>query len=191
MKKNNRKNYNPALEFNNLDSSTELHFQYYLDELKSLGFIKEYFIEPETLLLNNEVILAYNKIIELKTKTKVVEAETLLIPEHSYKYDFKIIWDDKILTHKLQRYFFIDSFLTSRIEVKPDIDFNNMTRLFSLRTQPMIFDKYQLYIQLIKVPTIFKLTFTPDRYLLTDVKKTLRSIRYKPIINFSQFELLK
>lgn len=188
MKKNNRKKYNPALEFNNLDSSTELHFQYYLDELKNLGFIKEYFIEPETLLLNNKVILAYNKIIELKTKSKVVEVETLLIPEHYYTYDFKIIWDSKILTHKLQQYFYIDSSLTSRIEIKPDVDFSNMTRIFISRTQPIVFDKYNIYVQLIKVPSIFKLTFTPDRYLLTDIRKTLRSINYKPIINFSQFE---
>lgn len=184
---NSRKYSNPALEFSDLDSTTELHFQYYLDELKTLGFIEEYINEPESLLINNKVILAYDKIIELKTKTKVVNVETLLIPEHKYTYDFKIKWNPKVLTHKLQKYFFINSALESYIEVKGDMDYSNMTRLFLDRTQPIIFEKYHKYIQLVKVPTIFKLTFTPDRYLLTDIRKTPRSIHFNTI-TFSQFE---
>lgn len=187
-KANRRAGKNPALEFTNLDSSQELHFQYYLEELKTLGFIEEYFNEPESLLINNKVILAYDKIIELKTKTKVLNVEHILIPEHKYTYDFKIQWNPKVLRHKLSQYFYIDSTLCSHIEIKPDFDFENMTKIFLDRTQPIIFDKYRIYIQLIKIPTIFKLTFTPDRFLLTDVRKTPRSINYKPIINFSQFE---
>ena len=39
-------------------------------------------------------------------------------------------------------------------------------------------EKYKTYINLFVPPKIFKKTFTPKRYLLTDVSKTKRKINF-------------
>ena len=62
--------------------------------------------------------------------------------------------------------------LTSYIEVKPDFDFNNMTRYARIKMN-WLFQQTGVFTNLVKVPSVFKNTFTPDRYILTDNNKTL------------------
>ena len=93
----------------------------------------------------------------------------------------------------------------SLIDVKPAFDMNNMTRLFTINKKWML-QKYGIFVQKI-IPVketkhyhkvgngkkakpvfshstwsgIFPNTFTPDRYLFTDVSNKPRKINYKPI----------
>ena len=62
-------------------------------------------------------------------------------------------------------------------EVKGSFDYMNMTRIFTLN-QKWLYDKWKLYVQLAVVPGIFKTTFTPSRYLLTDKATTNRKISF-------------
>ena len=55
--------------------------------------------------------------------------------------------------------------MTSHIEVKGNYDSNSATRYFSSRTQPWMWEKFQIYVQLCKVPRLFQDTFIPKRIL--------------------------
>jgi hypothetical protein len=65
------------------------------------------------------------------------------------------------------------------IENKPIYDQNNMTRLFRINQKEM-YAKHQIFVNLIKVPTIFKYTFTPESYLTTKTGKT-KKINFKVV----------
>ena len=52
-----------------------------------------------------------------------------------------------------------------------------MTRL-AVNNIKDVYEKYDDYITMIKVPIIFKKTFTPERYLLTDKSFKQRKIKY-------------
>ena len=52
-----------------------------------------------------------------------------------------------------------------------------MTRLFRV-TQKWMYDKYRLYIELVILPNLFKTTFVPRRYLITDKGKQSRKINF-------------
>lgn len=175
------------------DSDEERYFSWWLDELKAMGFIQEYF-RPQTLSLSpSDTYQLLVKANTLKGKDKVVERE--LIKEHVYTGDYKVIWtalahgifyepiteviknnDVLFFAHfddKIQEYY-------SLIEVKPEFDRNNMTREFTINKK-WVYDNYGLYFELVKVPEIFRKTFTPGKYLFTDKKKQLKKLDYKPI----------
>jgi len=107
---------------------------------------------------------------ELKTKSKLIEK--VLLPERIYTTDFEILWSgsNKLHADMASDYFteiptFISHSNRSWIEVKNNYDSNNMNRLFSSRTQPYIWKEFNLYVNLIKVPDIFRDTFIPKSIL--------------------------
>jgi hypothetical protein len=169
-------------------SKEELYFSWYLDELKEAGYIQQYEFEPELFVLSHKVV--HDWIKPLKTKDK--DMETTLLREHVYTPDFEVMWEEKAHnvfftkstdnTNFKNHPFYVDNVNSDYpymyIEIKPIFDQNNMTRLFSIN-QKWMYEEHGEYINLIKVPDIFKKTFTPKRYLTTDISGKPRKINWE------------
>lgn len=127
-----------------------------------------------------------------------------IIPEHIFTPEAIIVWkgesakglfywdiDDKDMVYKKDIPFIaqratipdldgVDQKIVSIVEVKPDYDFKNMTRLVKVNKQ-FLYSVTGLVLSLCLMPSLFKKTFTPNRYLLTDVQKTPRKINFNTI----------
>lgn len=165
------------------DSKEELHFSWYLDELVKLGVVSSYTNDIAPFILNKEYKV--NIVIPMKRVPDKVK-ERIFIREHVYTPDFIVYWNKQVVVHKRLMDIFViqqdeDGNLYTYFEIKGAWDQNNMTRLFTSRTQPWVWDKFNKYVQLLKVPNIFKKTFTPRRYLLTDKTSKPRSIKFKTV----------
>lgn len=138
-------------------SKEELYFSWYLDELKEQGLISgyEYEIEPYVLF---ESFTYYDQ--QFKKKIN--------IREHIYTPDF-IIYNNKT------------TWLSDHIETKGSFDKHNMIRLFSIN-QKWMMQKYGIYVQKIIPSKLFKSTFTPKRYLLTDSGIKSRKINHEVVL---------
>lgn len=170
------------------DSKEELYFHWYVEELIQAELVNSYILQPDSFVLFNE--LKGNFIKRLKTKVKYQAKR--FIGEHVYTPDGLIQWNKsaiekgvcQILTdeYKLDKKipFICNSDLKTYIEIKPIFDYHNMTRAFTIN-QKWVYDKHGIYVQLVKPDTIFKSTFTPKRFLLTDVSKNRRKINWDVI----------
>lgn len=165
-------------------SAEEYHFANYLEELKGEGYILEYEYEPSPFLLCNEYHISYDK--QLKTKKKKKEKRIKYALQ--YTVDFKVKWNttlsDGVFTYipggcydKLPP-FLINKDGTSYFEVKPNFDANNMTRAAKIKIA-WVYDKYDIHIDLIKPTKLFKKTFYPNSYLLTDTGQSWRRRKVK------------
>ena len=85
--------YNMATEKNN----TELYFEWWLDELKSLGFVKEYTREPYQIKIKDSLPIFYNQ--HYKKQEPIVRNFNLFQPV-SYTPDYQVVFD-KCLLNKL------------------------------------------------------------------------------------------
>jgi hypothetical protein len=146
-------------------STEEKWMKIYFEELKEKGFIKELIYQPEPIILSDIILVKVEK--ELKTKVKY--EDKTLISKHIYTPDFEILWN----TDKLHEDLFKDSYTKwplffsvcnrSFVEVKGNFDMNNMQRHFNSAIQPWIYQRYNIYVNLVKVPDIFKETFIPTK----------------------------
>jgi hypothetical protein len=172
------------------DSNGELHFSWWTDELIKAGYIAKVILQPESYLLSDKVYRKYEKAMVKKT----VEKEEKVFREHVYTPDLLIVWTGKAfgifipnISEKRQPHQLnynikeIDgaTFITSTIELKPEFDQNNMTRLAKVNIK-WVYAKYGDIIDVVKLPYYFNKTFTPDRYLLTDKSYAPRTIKFKP-----------
>lgn len=163
----------------NYDSKEELYFSWWLDELKEAKYIVEWY-PGSTIELSKEVEVGGKK----------------LLNKHGYAFDFSIRWNDSakdvFITSEPKKGFFtynkfiIDPSLDdsgyipfSYIEIKGVFDARNMTRLFVIN-QKWVYDKRRIYVQLVKIPKLFKDTFTPAKYLITDAGKQERKLNFVP-----------
>lgn len=169
-------------------SREEWYFSLWLDDLKELGIVKRYLYESNTFTLSEAK--RYKQLKILITKTKIIEKS--LMDSHVYTPDFLVEWNkdyDGIFYRTIDDEYYANSppVMCTKgkkddghytfFEVKPVFDQNNMTRLFRI-TQKWLYDKYGLYVELTIVPTLFKKTFTPKRYLFTDKATTTRTINF-------------
>lgn len=174
MSKKKKNNNEPKLYHNGfpIDSTGELWFLYWCEELKNLGYIDK--IERgKSYLLCNGLINSY--LVQLKTKAKSM-TETILMP-HSYTSDFTITWKDEgkelfcnKFGEKWKNYFICTENLQSHVECKPEFDFNNMERLAKVNIK-FVWDKYQDFIQIVTNTDLFKNTFVPEVLIKTKVGK--------------------
>lgn len=149
-------------------SKEEIYTLKYFEELKENGFVKEIIYQPDPIILSEQVLIKIEK--KLKTKSKL--EDKVLISKHIYTPDFLIIWNGPNKFHqdiyqesyeKWPLFFSISN--RSFIEVKAVFDRNNSTRHFTSAIQPWIFQKYLIYVNLIKIPDLFKETFIPNDIL--------------------------
>ena len=168
----------------NFDSKEELYFSFWLEELEQAGYINSW-NNAKTYQLGEKIVNKYTE--QLKTKSK--EKEQTILNGCEYTPDFEINWNEKannlFYTHitngiKTNLDLLITdgeniSINTSIVEIKANFDNNNMTRLNGINRKWM-YQKYSVFVNLVKVPDIFKDTFTPKKYLVTDTGKQIRLI---------------
>lgn len=180
----------------NFDSEEEMYFSWYLEELKKTGYIEKWarFEDvEESYELTDGLVHKYIKRMK-RVEDKMLD-QTILAPS-IYTPDFKIWW-----THKALRVFvtdinihweskittpFICQDRVSVIETKGNFDHKNMTRLANNNIK-FVYEKFGVYINMVKVPDIFNKTFTPNRYLLTDRTMKARKINYKNVRTLREF----
>jgi len=173
------------------DSNEELYFSWYLDELRCAGYIKGWKLHPSSFLLSGSV----KYIVWKHLKTKIKEVERTLLKSHAYTPDFEVRWTNKAYDVFLTalygsnadlKYPFYNSSPKVKwaahtfVEIKPVFSRYNMARVFSLN-QKWMYAKYGVYVQLIKPVELFKKTFAPERYLVTDKSGKSRKLDYIPL----------
>jgi len=169
----------------NFTSNEEKLIFYYLEELKDDNFIKKIIYQPESFNLFNG--LEKKQFIKKQLKTKIKKKyykNNFLINKRIYTANFKVIWNDKkkdilkliqdISNNEIDRNipFFFQKIKTNNkieyisfLEVKGNYDKNGDQRSFLSRTQPWIWEKYNIYIQMIKPIILFKNTFIPKKII--------------------------
>lgn len=169
----------------NFDSKEELYFSYWLEELEEAGYIGSWG-QAKTYPLGEKIINKYEE--QLKTKSK--EKEQVILNGCEYTPDFEIDWNISALdifynaielqyNRKINTSLFISDITgDSIVEIKPSYDQNNMTRLNAINRKWM-FQKHNIFVNLVKVPDIFKDTFTPQKFLMTDSGKQQRIIHFQ------------
>ena len=169
-----------------VDSKEEMYFVWYLEELKDLGYIKD-FRRSRTYQLGLPVTKKYiQPMMRVEDKIK----EQSISKGHSYTPDYIIWWEVEsvgVLCTDLEDIFdkhktkFIcqregDQYY-STIEVKGTYDQNNNARITGI-SMKWLMSKLGIFVSMVKVPTIFEQTFTPHRYHLTDKTMKPRKISW-------------
>lgn len=168
------------------ESNEELWFLMWAFELKEIGYI-ENIERAESFKLTDSLVREYTKII----RKRVVIRQEVLLNGSSYTPEFKIKWKlleaNKMLNHvdaspivyKPNSLLILTKNTISYIEVKANFDNNNMTRIFQQHTQKQMWDKHNIYVNLIKIPSLFKETFTPKEYLITPKTKQVKKVNFE------------
>jgi hypothetical protein len=164
------------------DSKEEKYFSWYLEVLRNWNFISSWEKVEASYKLTEDLVIEYIK--PMKRVEDKVLTQTLL-SGRVYTPDFKIYWTEQAYGIFVQELYcgekitapFVSQGYISIVEVKGGFDNNNMTRL-AVNNIKDVYEKYNDYITMVKVPMIFKKTFTPERYLLTDKSFKPRKIKY-------------
>jgi hypothetical protein len=154
----------------------EAYIGYYLNELQQEDFIEEIVFQPESFTLFEGLPKKFYTDVQLKTKvSRKYSKRQYLINPHIYTPDFKVIWVDDSFVNVTEFSEFNLEFpfigvwekenYHSYLEVKASFDQNNMTRMFTSHIQPVVWEKYNVYVQLIKPLSLFKDTFIPKEIL--------------------------
>ena len=170
------------------DSKEELHFSWYLEQLKNAKYISHWERCDTSYSLTMGVKHKYIKPMK-KVEDKTLEQSILL--GSSYNPDFVIHWNEKALgvflsilnktEGKITTPFICDDEqLITIVETKADFDMKNMTRI-AINNIKFVYEKYNVYINMVKLPKFFEETFTPDRYLMTD--KSFQPRKFKKGFN--------
>ena len=184
------------------DSKEEQAFVWYLEELKTKGFILRYKYQPKPFTLFEKV--HYKWVKHLKTKSKIEISP--ILNGYSYQADFMIFWapaaehiffevldSSMSLPCKIADIPFLarkKNSIHSIVDVKGTFNQNDAYRRFSI-DQKMVWDKHNIYVQKVipwpsvskagkikPVGALFNQTFTPFEFLFTDVKRDRKKLRY-------------
>ena len=185
----------PKVNTEDFQSKEERYFYWFLVDLYNEGYISNVLYEPHTYELSEPITKTFVKEEQLKTKVKVTEGEETIQKGLVYTPDFVVHWTRKALgvfvdtlntRDKLRKgqsqTKFIGSFrgleIITVFEVKPDFDQNNMTRYTKVKMN-WLCQKEGVFVNLVKLPSLFKKYFVPSRYLITDKSAKLRKIDFK------------
>ena len=176
-------------------SDEEYYFYWYLKELQLNGYINNWKYQPKPFPLSDKVTFTWQK--QLKTKQKIM-VKTLL-QDHKYQADFLIIWNKKALgvfipsleyEDRLVYPFYADKLSTGLyrtiLDVKGTFNQNDAWRRFSIE-QKWVWQRYKIMVQKVIPEKLFKETFTPVRFLKTDITGKPRKINYEPVQSLSEF----
>jgi len=177
-----------------VDSPEELWMSFWLQEVQEAGYIDSFQLHPEPFLLAPAFSYIYDK--ALKTKVKTLESN--LLSPHIYTADYKITW------HKNARGFFFLSISDqlnlklvpfvaqetedgnnnyySIVEIKAGFSKFHAGREFSIN-QKWMMQRFGVYVNktIISNKTgLFKDTFCPEKFLLTDKSKQNRKLHFEP-----------
>jgi hypothetical protein len=178
---------------NKFDSQEELHFSWYLEHLKDHRYVNRWEKNETSYTLTPGLKHTY---IKKMKRVDDKELEQAILNPSVYTPDFIIYWEPKAIgkfvvnpdntNNKINTPFICDDELISVIEVKGEFDNNNMTRLATNNIK-FLYHQYNVFVNLIKVPSIFNKTFTPDRYFMTNKTFKPRKIKYKNVRTLREF----
>lgn len=180
------------------DSNEELYMDWWLQELKVLGYISEIIHQPESFKLSDGISVDY--FVPYKKKEGGTYVSESIMREHVYTPDVLVTWTQKavnvfttMINSDLRKkkghsfmYILCDENLRSYIEVKPSFDQNNMTRLAKINLQ-WVWEKYGQYVNIVVPEKHFNKTFTPKKYFFTTKTKKPRTIKYKNVQTIEEF----
>ena len=159
-------------------SKEEYYFQLYLDELVQAGYVAKYSYEPRSYEIYPKQTYAATN--QLKTKTKTIEKH--LLASLTYTPDYQIEWTPKAhqfsSPYSLESTFWCDEDLYSHIDIKGSWNRNESHTKFSI-IQKAMWNKLGIYVQKIEPKKLFRDTFTPKKYLLTDKTNKARKIAWE------------
>lgn len=188
-----------------VESESEIMILDWLFELKDRGFIHS--IErTQELIVSLGLENKYLKKTIMKTKTKEEPRSQVILSPHHYTPEFTVEWYThtpkdlvwpisnigleqfnsvfighhfpiEIPTEEVGTHISSIGQITY-IEVKPDFDYQNMSRLFRIN-QKWMWESRKMFINLLEPKSLYKYTFTPMEYLKTRKKKTERDIKWK------------
>lgn len=186
------------------DSNEEMYMDWWLQELKSKGYIKEIIHQPQSFVLLEEGISS-DYFVPYKKKEGGKTVTESLMKESVYTTDIQVIWDEsaldifttlidsnirkkkgQALMFILCQYCDLTKKYYSYIEVKPAFDQNNMTRLARTNIK-WVWDKYKEYVNIVVPEKHFNKTFTPTKYFFTNLSGKPRKINYKNIVTLKEF----
>lgn len=154
------------------DSDEEVFFAHWCEELKNHP--NEYILAwekiKEPMAMTDGLKVTYQEEKVMKTKTKIVTKTKELLKASEYTPDFRILFGPGPFLSLIHDFFnpkalfYTNKFPEAIIEVKPDWDMQNMTRLYKLN-QKFIWDKYDTFVNLVHVEDLFKATFVPAESL--------------------------
>jgi hypothetical protein len=160
-------------------SDEEIYMSWWLDELVEAGYVKYYKYEERTLVLMDEVKMPWTEIKKKGNKKR----EHHLFAQSTYTPDFEITWTPKAfgifcngVASNKRPYFmgadFYDDCADCLIDVKGDhamgVGRGNFSQFSFPYKQKMAWMNLKIYVQKIVPIKLFRETFVPKRYFLTD-----------------------
>jgi len=172
-------------------SEEEIGFEWMIKELMTHKAIKSYSMQPKAYRLTESK--QFTAMIKLKSMKVAKAMPRELIAKHLYTSDFKIVWEkaahhylhecpfEVVLNKEVPFFSNLDpetGDYYSIIEVKANFDQNNMTRLFSMN-QKWVLEVHNIYVELVKVPDIYKRMFVPLKAMFTPKKHDVKKWSFK------------
>lgn len=156
-----------------MDSREEVWMAMWLEELKQVGYIKEWNKVTKSFKIFEPLQFSYVKTTELKTKIKRENKNFTLLQDLEYTPDFEVIWTDKAfgpLVSWMENGSFLNpyswffsapgAFNKTFIEVKPVFDQHDKTAKFSI-LQKVLWNVKGIFVDLILPEKLFEGTFMP------------------------------
>ena len=178
-----------------IDSKEEIYFEWWLNELFALGYVNSYKRAIQFKLLNKVDIPTLKFKPTKKEPNRFLPSTKNILKAWTYTPDYNILWNKKAenifftdidtpIDSTVTTYFYAKLTLNgylSVVDVKP-IAFRAGVTSTSVKfphIQKLMMNVYNMYINK-ACPTgkksLYDKTFTPDRYLLQDVKPNKRRI---------------
>lgn len=184
-------------ENNNIDSIDETYFEWWLQELKDNGYVESYH-RAKSLTISDNIVANYT--VKNKNKSNIISKNVL--QPIVYTPDYVIVWTDKangiffidlygssqidkekdkpMLYHKIWAQQFGNKYV-SIVDVKPSVN-QKFVKFTSSHTfvvkQALLYKTLCIFVDKIKVISLMKSTFTPNRYLRSDKNTTVRKIKF-------------
>jgi len=174
------------------DSKSELYFEWWCQELKDSGYIREFADHEYIFRLTPQYQITTTKVLITQTK----EVTRTLLQPGTYTPDFTIVWNRTAIGVLIQELFSIvlpmphfpfqwyEGEMVSQIDVKPSFTKRTSDRTVFSWLQKLVYMEYGTFVQPIVVETLFKRTFTPKRYNFTDKS-------FEPRVNKKTGKVLK
>ena len=169
------------------DSPQEMYFIWWMVDLKKAGYIDDFKRSKSYILSDREY---YKEGITKKIKDKV------LLESHIYTPDFVILWNynlsinlficnsDNVNIKNIPFLIFNKVKPVSIIDIKgvtnPRFDKGGSLKSFTIN-QKWLYQHYEVYTQMVEITSLFRTTFTPSRYLITDKGTRSRAMKWKGI----------
>lgn len=167
MAKKKKKPVEDGIEF---DSQEEIQFYYWLSELKSAGFVKNF----KKVTDNIEICPKFSSVVK-KLNGKI--GETTIFRPLTYTPDFEIIWSDKSVGIFITNGFdegkiHVNSLMKSIIDVKGKFAgvYNNSALTFPI-VQKVLHNYMNVFVQKVIPENLFEVTFLPRKLFKTKTGK--------------------